>query len=168
MKNEWQKLKTKWEQLSGREKQAVSIGGVIVAIFIAYQGIWAPLLNHADNLREQISADQKRLVWMQSADHELSKLEKQAAGLPSGVTPVVLLSQLQQQVQRAELDKFMKSLKQVSNHAIQMEFEQVEFDKLIPLLANVTKQQRIVISQLSITADHTPGVVNATILIKVD
>lgn len=168
MNNELQKVKAKWEQLAPREKQAVAIGGVFVALFIAYAGIWAPLLNHVDNLREQIATDQKKLVWMQSADHELSKLEKQVTTGRSGVTPVVLLSQLQQQIRAAELDKYMKVLKQVSNHAIQLEFQQVEFDKLIPLLARVTKQQHINISQLAVTADRTPGIVNATIVIKVD
>jgi type II secretory pathway component PulM len=168
MKDELQKVKVKWEQLAPREKQAVAIGGVFVAIFIAYAGIWAPLLNHVDNLREQITTDQKKLVWMQSADHELSKLEKQVTTGHSGVTPVVLLSQLQQQVHTDDLDKYMKALKQVSNHAIQMEFQQVEFDKLIPMLARVTRQHHIVISQLAVTADRTPGIVNATIVIKVD
>ena len=95
MKEHWQKIKEWWLGLSQREKQAVSLGGVALSIFILYQGIWTPLVDGADMMRKRIASQQKTLAWMRVADKELQKTEGQSKERNKSNSPVVLLSLMQ-------------------------------------------------------------------------
>jgi type II secretory pathway component PulM len=163
----WLNAKEWWLALTPREKQTVSIGGSALAIFIIYAGIWSPYLNHVSTMRARIKSQQKLLLWMQAADQEINKIEKQSPGT-SGKTiaPVVLLSLIKKQVDHAGLTENLTQLKQSSNAAIEMHFQKVGFDKLSSLLIAAAKQYNVAVVQMSVTAESTPGIVNADIVLK--
>lgn len=163
---QWLKAKEWWSHLSTREKQASIAGASVVAIFIVYELMWSPLVDHVEVLRKQIVTEQKTLVWMQAADTDVRKMEGETTKKGKSVSPVAMLSLLQKQINHVELNKNLTQLKQASNDTIEMHFQKVEFDKLIGLLTTIVKEQPVSISQMSATADNTPGIVNADILLK--
>lgn len=166
MKEFWIKLKEWWAQLALREKQAVLVGSSLLALFIVYQWIWTPYLEHVDSMRRRISTDQKMLVWMQEADKAISKIESQVKNKTKAVSPVEILSLMKKQVTQAGLEQYLTQLKQATNESVEMHFQKVEFDKLIRLLTTAVKQQRVSILQMSVIAETTPGVVNADVVLK--
>lgn len=168
MKDTWAKLKEWWAALAQRERQAVTIGSLFLLMFIIYQWIWTPYLQYVDDLRVKIGKDQKTLAWMQAADKEIKKLENQSNAKPQSVTTVALLSDMQKQIQQAGLETALTQLKQASNNTVEVHFQKVEFDKLIKMLANVVRAERVSISQLSAKIDNSPGIVNADILLKIE
>src|SRR6478736_4675810 len=98
MKEFWIKLKEWWTNMAPRERQAVSIGGSLLVIFIIYQWMWTPYVNHVAAMREKITSDQKTLVWMQSADKIMQKVASKATIKTKPVSPVVFLSEMQKQI----------------------------------------------------------------------
>lgn len=174
--NEWQvklnemraKFKEWWQPLAMREKQAVAIGVSVVAIFIIYALIWSPLLNAAAAMRGRIQSEQKTLLWMQAADREIEKVEKQTQNKNNIIAPVALLSLLQQQIDAAGLGQTLTQLKQASNDSIEMHFQKVSFDKLIKLLTKTLKEHAVSITQMSVVADATPGAANVDVVLKLE
>lgn len=166
MKELWAKLKEWWSHLAPREKQVTSIGASLVILFIVYQWIWTPYLEGVDTMRHRITADQKTLLWMQAADKQIQTLEVQGKAKTKSVSPVVLLSQIQKQVNRSGLEQYLTQLKQTTNEAIEVHFQKVEFDKLITMLAKIMKEQDVSITRLSLIATDAPGYVNADMVMK--
>jgi len=166
MKESWAKLKEWWANLAQREKQAVMAGSSLLGLFIVYQWMWTPYLDHIASMRERIASDQKTLLWMQSADQVLQKAENKSIAKNKPVTLVVFLSQMQKQVKQSGLEKFLTQLKQSSNDSIEVHFQKVEFEKLIKFLATVMKTYPVSISHMTLVAAESSGYVNADIVIK--
>ena len=173
MKEEWKirlkeyqtKLETWYDNLAEREKQMVTFGGIAVAILIIYALIYLPLVNHAATLRNTIQTEQKTLVWMQAADKQIQAIEGQTKNKANSVSPVTMLSILQKNITQAQLNQNLSQMKQASNDSIQLQFQKVSFDKLITLLIKVMKENKASLSQFSVTADATPGIVNADLML---
>lgn len=160
------KWKEWWSQLAMREKQAVVLGASLLTIFIVYEWIWTPYLNHVNHMREQISTDQKLLVWMQQTDQAINKIESQSKNKTRAVSPVELLSLMKKQVNQAGLEQYLTQLREAANESVEMNFQKVGFDKLIHLLTQTIKEQHITILQMSVIAGNTPGIVNADVMVK--
>lgn len=165
MKELWVKIQAWWMSLALREKQAISIGAALLVLFIVYQWIWSPYLEHVDTMRKRIISDQKTLSWMQTADKQIQSLETQGKSKTKSISPVALLSQMQKQINRSGLEQFLTQLKQTTNEAIEVHFQKIEFDKFIKMLASFMQEQDVTIVRMTITA-NTPGYVNADIVMK--
>ncbi len=162
-----EKAKTWWSQLARREQQALAIGGVAVAFFILYAGIWMPIQSHLENMRVSIVKDQKTLVWMETADKEISSMEGQGKQQQKKtITPVELLSVVQSTIEEAGLTPSLKQAKQSSSDAIALHFQKADFDRLIALLIITLKEQNVNVTQFSAAAD-APGVVDADLTLKI-
>jgi type II secretory pathway component PulM len=163
----WSSVKEWWSHLAVREQQAVAIGGSLVTLFILYQLIWSPWLNHIDQMRKRILSAQKTLVWMRSADVAIKNIEKDSTQKSTSATPVELLSYLQEQINQSSLAPALKELKQSENDAVEIHFQKVSFDGLVKMLTKVVKEQPVYIAQMTATADNAPGIVNADVMLKV-
>jgi general secretion pathway protein M len=162
------KLKEWWLSLALREKQALALAMALLLIFIAYQWIWSPIAEQASNMRRRIATQEKTLVWMQTADKELQKVEGQSNNKNKASSPIVLLSLMQKRINQAGLDGSLTQLKQATNETIEMHFQKSEFDKLITMLTAVIKQQSASIMQMSVVAGDEPGIVNADVVLKLE
>lgn len=167
MKEHWIKLKEWWAPLAEREKYAVAIGGLFLSLLIVYEAIIAPFFAHLDELRTRIVAEQKLLVWMDATDKQLQKAEGKEVKHVKILSPVILLSMVKQQVSHVNLSGELVQLKQASNESIEMHFQKVEFDKLVTLLMAISKAANVGVSQLSVSTDNTPGIVNADVVLKI-
>lgn len=164
----WVKINDWWSALALREKQAVAVGGGALFIFLLYAIIWSPLSNGAASLRSRINTEQKTLAWMQAADKQLQKAEKETNTKSKAVSPVVLLSLLQKQISDAELDQQLTQMKQATNDSIEMHFQKVDFDKVMQLLINVVKSYNVSISQLSAVSLSSPGITNIDVVLRLE
>lgn len=166
MKEQWLKLKEWWSNLVLREKLAVGIGASVFFIFILYQGIWSPFLSHIDSIRKRIGTEQKLLVWMQGADKQIQMLGNHTQQKSKSITPVELLSFVQKQIDHVGISGQLTQLKQTSNETIEMQFQKVEFDKVMALVTDISKKQSVSITQMSTTVESTPGVVSVEVVLK--
>jgi type II secretory pathway component PulM len=165
--HEWQKNWQWWANLAPRERQILSVGSLLLIIFIIYQWIWSPMLDQVISMRKHFEVDQNTLLWMQAADKEMRILERQSKHHVASLTPIALLTILQNKINHSGLSSHVTQLKQASQDTITIQFQQVEFDALIRLLISMMKEQVVTIAQLSIIADHSPGVVNVYMTIQI-
>jgi general secretion pathway protein M len=158
--NEW------WINLSIREKQIVSAGALGVVIFLVYLIIWLPLSNRVANLREQIVRDQKSLLWMRDADQRIQDVEKNSQNKKSTDSGISLLTIVQKQINKSNFVSSLNQLRQAENDSVELSFNNVDFDRLIQWLTELWQQQGIVITQMSVTASGTAGVVNTEFVLR--
>lgn len=166
MQARWLKWKEWWSGLALREKQAVALGAAVLGIFILYQGIWSPYLRSVDALRKHLISQEKTLLWMQTTDQAMQKMEEQTKTPSKLMSPVVFLSYLQKRIEGAGLAPALTQLKQASNDSIAVQFKKVEFDKLMVLLISVIKEQHVTVTQMQATAESAIGVVNVSMMLK--
>ena len=164
-KENWQKLSEKWSHLASRERKMILIGSGFATLFIFYQFLWSPWLNHVVLMRQQIQTNHKLLTWMQSADQTMQKISLNTIN-NKNTSAVTLLATLQKQTNQFALEKGLTQLKQSTQDSIEMQFQKIEFDQLLRLLLSVTQQQNITISQATIVAENKPGIVNADLVLK--
>lgn len=167
MKESWSKIKEWWSNLASREKKAVILGTFFLGVFIVYQFIWTPYVNHVAAIRMRIVKQQQTLEWMQQADKEVRKINSDAGKNKNKITsPVILLGLLQKQINQDGLEQSLNQLKQASNDTIEMHFQKVEFNKLIRLLTAILKEGNVSINQMTAMSINTPGMVNADVILK--
>src|SRR5580692_12331948 len=91
------------QELSLREKQSTSMGGIAIAVFIIYSWIWSPLDHKITSMRTQIEQNQKLLAWMQAADKQLENSKNKIQSTSSAHSSKSLLSLVQQQIKQSTL-----------------------------------------------------------------
>lgn len=158
------KIKELWSQKSLREQQAISAGSLVLALFIIYECIWMPCINHLEGMRQHIASQQKTLVFMQSADAVMQSGKAHDKQPP--VSLVVFLSQMQKQIRLAGLEPFLVQLKQSANESVEIHFQKVEFDKLMTFLTATMKDYPVSVTQMTVVAQDVAGHVNAEMVVQ--
>jgi len=161
------KLKAWWLNLTKREQQTLSIGSIVVGLFLIYELIWSPLSNGLENLRHSIISDQKILQWMQASDKHMQLLEK-ALEKHTLAPTVTLLGIMQKQIENSAFSKDAVVLQQVENNAVHLTLQKVDFDTFISWLIQLWQQQGILIKQINIVANGRVGLVNADIVFAIN
>lgn len=166
MKEKWLKIKETWSQLASREQQMLIMGGIAVTIFVIYQFIWSPLLNATASLRERIVAQEKTLRFMQTADKKIRQAGTINFSKKEPLSPVLLLSALQKQVDKAGVAQYLTQLKQANNDQIEMKFQKVVFDDAMSLIISMSKEESVRIVQMTVLPLNNPGVVDMDLFIR--
>lgn len=163
MRTRWVQAKEWWLTLAPRERKAIMIGGSVVLIFIVYQWILTPYLDSIASMRKRINTAQENLVLIQATDQEIKNISQEIHQQGPTPTPVMLLTILQKQINEAGLNHHLRELRQVTNETIALRFQNIDFDKMVKLLTDISKQQHITITQLSAVRKKAPGIVDADI-----
>lgn len=150
-------MKEWWLNLSFREKQSASVGGVGIVLLLIYLGIWLPLTNQVTHLRQSIHQNQALLAWMQENDNQLKKIEKNFK--KTNHNNVSLLTSLQQELNQTPFSKNLVALKQADNNNVQVQLQNISFDEFIVWLTKLWQEQNITVTQLQINPNITPGMV---------
>ena len=161
-------LKTKewWGNLKEREKKMLIFGAFFLGLFIFYEGIVSPFFHHLGALRERIKTNSALLVFMQSTDRAIQKTETQLKVQNQATTPLALISFLQKEMNREGLLKNLTQLKQANSDSVLLHFQEIEFDRFIDLLTSVIKAEKVLVTQLSVVAEGTPGIVNVDVVLR--
>jgi general secretion pathway protein M len=156
-------MKDWWARLAEREQRAIMVGGALLMVFIAYEFIWASMLNHVNQMRLKVHSEQTLLQWMRTTNSNIQMMSGRSSSQTGTVSSVTLLSFLQKQLTQMNLQSSLQELKQTSQDMIEVRFQRVEFDRLMQFIIAAVNAQPLSISQLSIVAENDPGLVNAAI-----
>ena len=78
-----------WENLPGRERTAIAVGGLLLLLLLGYLLI-QPLLGKRTRLRDEVSSRKAELAWMRDAAKEIAQSDGgSSSGSPA--TPVLQL-----------------------------------------------------------------------------
>lgn len=154
-----------WLNLSLRDKQLFILSCTAIAIFLIYFFIWSPLLDSIATLRTQLQRNQATLAWMKTADKEIQLVEKNPAATASQ-SSASLLSIVQNEINQSTFAKNVSQLHQAENDAVQLSFQQIDFDQLITWLMQLWQQHHIAVTQATIKKSEAAGSVTADISLK--
>ena len=166
MKELLNRIKEKWQTIAPREKKAIIVGVLFTCFIVFYQFIWSPISENNALLRKKIVNDRKILAWLIHADQALTRMEKQHNPNKPHVNPVMLLGNLQKQLAKSNLARYVSQLKQASHDTIELHLQKVSFDEAMHFLTQIQSTEPIQILQMMTTASTEPGIVDMDLDLK--
>lgn len=151
-----------WLNLSLRERQTLSVGGVFIVLFLLYEIIWSPLSDSVSALRTRVQQNGVLLAWMEQADQHMHALTK-ISTTPSTAS---ILSLVQTELKKSPFAQHVGQLRQGENNTVQMTLQKVNFDQLITWLTMLWKTNGLIATQVSIMPSAGAGIVSAEVILK--
>ena len=154
-------LKNYYEQLNRRQQLQTQIGVFVGIVLLFWLIIWQPVFERNSFLEQRLLQKSNQFEWMEGAAKTLSAVAGNGSASLSG-------SQLRQKVSQtaSQLGLVINRIQESRNDAIQVQFEQVEFNKLLTLIDHL-KLAGADLQRISLTKDDTPGFVSVQLVIGV-
>ena len=154
-----------WHTRSDHEKRNLMISGIVAVILLSYLLVIKPF---NASLRERQQQVQYQSQLLQQIRPQVAKVQslRQHLGEVKTISTAELLTVISTSLQSAHLDAYANSIKQNESNQVQVEFQQVPFDKLTDYLENLW--QRYEIHTQSFTAiplANQSGLVKAQIIL---
>lgn len=160
-------LRAWWHGLAERERITLSIGGVLVVLFVLYSGIWSPLSSSVENYRADVKDQRALLLFLQNASDRITKLRAegvQAATAPA--VPIDLLTLSEQTLSAHQLSPFLKNVSQKSDKSVVLTFEKAPMDKLMGWLQQMLTTENVRLISMIADRQSVIGTADVTMTLK--
>lgn len=157
-------MKAWWENLGARERGLIVVGTVLVMMLLSYVLAWEPLRNSDRRLRQSVAERRADLAWMRQAAEEIKRLGGAGAARPVADNRS-LLTLVDQTARAAGLGAALKRVAPQGDDKLSAQLDGAEFDKLIPWLSGLERDQAIAIISLNVDRTDAPALVNARIVL---
>lgn len=157
-------MKAWWENLGARERGLIVVGTVLVMMLLSYVLAWEPLRNSDRRLRQSVAERRADLAWMRQAAEEIKRLGGAGAARPVADNRS-LLTLVDQTARAAGLGTALKRVAPQGDDKLSAQLDGAEFDKLIPWLSALERDQAIAIISLNVDRTDAPALVNARIVL---
>jgi general secretion pathway protein M len=144
-----------WDERNAREKTFIMVGGGFLALFLAYQILWAPAAAGRAQLHNAVPQMQAQLALMTEQANEARTLKAAAMSVaPSGhaLLDGMKASLTEQGLQGAELTS--------AGHVLQLQVKNVPFGSCVAWLDQVRREYKVQVVEAQVTALPHPGDVN--------
>jgi general secretion pathway protein M len=157
-------MKAWWESLSNRERLLVAGGAMLTLALLLYALAWQPFQASHRRLRQSVAEQRAELAAMRQMAIEIKQLGE-SNGKPPATEGRSLLTLVDQTARAAGLGAALKRVTPQGEDRLGVQFDAVEFDKLVPWLGALERDHRIVIVNLSVDR-ATAGRVNARLIVQ--
>lgn len=157
-------MKAWWENLGARERGLIVVGTVLVMMLLSYVLAWEPLRNSDRRLRQNVAERRADLAWMRQAAEEIKRLGGAGAARPVADNRS-LLTLVDQTARAAGLGAALKRVAPQGDDKLSAQLDGAEFDKLIPWLSALERDQAIAIISLNVDRTDAPALVNARVVL---
>lgn len=157
-------MKAWWENLGARERGLIVVGTVLVMMLLSYVLAWEPLRNSDRRLRQSVAERRADLAWMRQAAEEIKRLGGVGAARPVADNRS-LLTLVDQTARAAGLGAALKRVAPQGDDKLSAQLDGAEFDKLIPWLSALERDQAIAIISLNVDRTDAPALVNARVVL---
>ena len=150
-------FKSYWLNLSDRDRFVLSVGSVIVFVYLFYLLIYAPLMNAVDSKSKEWVEKKETLIWMKSQEKIKIPILKHDSNL---------LSVFSNQLKHTTFSQFTYQLQQAGIDHIQLSFEAVPYVDFMTWLRQLSQHYTMTITELTAAHSKTPGVVKLKVLVE--
>lgn len=157
-------MKAWWENLGARERGLIVVGTVLVMMLLSYVLAWEPLRNSDRRLRQSVAERRADLAWMRQAAEEIKRLGGAGAARPVADNRS-LLTLVDQTARATGLGAALKRVAPQGDDKLSAQLDGAEFDKLIPWLSGLERDQAIAIISLNVDRTDAPALVNARVVL---
>ncbi|MDG4551991.1 MAG: type II secretion system protein GspM [Candidatus Contendobacter sp.] len=142
-------MKAWWESLSRRERFLIAGGAVLALALLLHALAWQPFQASHRRLRQSVAEQRAELAAMRRTVEAIRRLEE------SGKAPTVaddrsLLTLVDQTARTAGLGAALKRVAPQGENRLGVQFDAVEFDRLVPWLGMLERDHRVAIVNLSV------------------
>ncbi|MGA3158872.1 MAG: type II secretion system protein M [Steroidobacteraceae bacterium] len=155
------KLQAWFQELEPRERQMV-LGGAIIVVLILIYSLLVPLHRQVNAAQVRFSERQRDLLWLQSVAPQLAAL-KSASASHGSESLVVLTDRI---ARGAGLASAIKGNQQSEDGSLSVHLEQAPFDAFTAWAGELVQQHGVQLVSASIEATSTPGLINATVTLR--
>lgn len=159
-------IKLQWKALPERDRRMLTIAITCLVAFLLYALLWMPMQKRIKQLRVSLPAAQQKLSLMQIQAAQIKRLKGR---MPQVQKSGSLLTLLEKSTTIRGLRHNMTKLEPDGKDGVRLNLEEVQFDTLFNLLADLQKKNGLKVS--SATVDRfpdSPGVVNAHLVLRRD
>ena len=150
------KLLTSYQQLSDRDKRAVQLLGLALAVLLAMQLVILPTFNFYKNAKSGYHNNFNLLTWMEANSSSAKQLE--ASSKTEGLEALSLLEAVSQSAARAKLD--ISRIQPEGDNLARLWFDTVPFNGFVAWLYELTNRYSLTIDSVSIDQTDQPGKVD--------
>lgn len=142
-------MKAWWENLSRRERLLTAGGAALTLGLLLYALAWQPFQASHRRLRQSVAEQRAELAAMRRMAEEIRRLDGSSKTL-SMVDDRSLLTLVDQTARTAGLGAALKRVAPQGENRLGVEFDAVEFDRLVPWLGALERDHRIAIVNLNV------------------
>ena len=153
-------IKNWWGNLLDRERQMLTIGGIVVGVLFIYGVIWSPLSDAVQDHKTAVTTQEKLLRYMQQTSSTIAALKAEGIQV-SAASNADLLSLAESTLSQQQLSSYLKQVQQPAQNQIVFTFENVPFDKLMQWLQTLAITHGVRVTQLS--AERLPMIGTANV-----
>jgi general secretion pathway protein M len=151
-----------WRGLDARERRWLIAGAAVLLLVLAWTLVWEPLQRSRDDWRRRAVAAEASLQWMRVASRVL--VERRATG---GEAPAgdgrSLLARVDSGAREAGLGTALLRVEPTGPDQVRVQFQQAGFDPLVQWLEQLSLQQGVRVTELSVQSAQGVGLVDARI-----
>jgi general secretion pathway protein M len=148
-----------WQVRTEQERKLLAVGGAVVGLALFYSLLIDPALSGRDKLRKQLPELRQQEAEMQALAREAASLQGQSNIAPPPMTRDSLNAGLSARGLNPQSVN-------VTGEYAKLQFNGAQFAGLVAWLDAVRTESRINVAEAAITAQDTPGVVNATLTLR--
>jgi general secretion pathway protein M len=148
-----------WQVRTEQERKLLAVGGAVVGLVLFYSLLIDPALSGRDKLRKQLPELRQQEAEMQALAREAASLQGQSNIAPPPMTRDSLNAGLSARGLNPQSVN-------VTGEYAKLQFNGAQFAGLVAWLDAVRTESRINVAEAAITAQDTPGVVNATLTLR--
>ena len=158
-------MKQWWENLLERERQMLTVGGILGGILFVYVVIWSPLSDAVQDRKTEVTTQQQLLQYLQKTSATILQLK--AEGVQATATENAdILALTEQSLSQQGLSNFLKQVQQPQPNQVALTFEKIPFDKLMQWLQTITTTQGVRVNELNATKLPVIGTANVTLTLS--
>lgn len=154
-----------WDSLQDRERQMLSVGGIIGGILFVYAVLWNPLSDAVDNQKMALQSQQQLLHYIHRASATISQYKAMGITVETTSNSDGLLSLVEQTAASAQLSDHLKQVQQTAKNQLSLTLENVPFDSLLQWLQALSTSHGVRVSEFSATRLPTDGVANVKMVL---
>jgi len=153
-----------WQELASRERLLLMVLAAVLLVGLSYQMVWSPLSEAIDVEKQRRTALQQSLLRIENIMQQLPahSVEQPAATHDdANLSPLVAL--IDALLKQSELNIETVRIQALTTDIVELEFEKVAFDNLIPWLATLEQEQAVLVAEIILQQNEKIGMVKAKI-----
>jgi len=155
-------MKFSLETLNERERRMLIFGAVAVAALLIF-GVLLPLDSSVNKAQERVGKKQADLAWMQAVGPELASAGPTVARPSSSESLLVVVDRA---AREAGLGSSLTSSEPQGPGVLRIRLEKAPFDIMVGWLARLADQNGISVDTANVDSACAPGVVTASLVLR--
>jgi general secretion pathway protein M len=150
------------QSLSPRERRMVTFGAAAAGVLLIF-AILFPLNNSVSQAQTRVATKQQDLAWMKSVAPQVAAAGP-AIAKPANQESLIVL--IDRSARESGLGSALTSSEPSGQGGLRVRLEKAPFDVVVGWIARLSEQNGINVETASVDSAGTPGLINASIVLR--